>query len=188
MQSICRDSVIWTHVFSLSPFVAQGLLQKAIEDLRLNQEHRREIDPETTGKIDEFIQKLALMSIGVSLPFKIVVDDPAGNSHIENPHAPSADRNMTTTHYYRSEAQDLECGLQPDMTHDRPSETPRVLPHRNAGLDKFVQEANIAQKEVIQMPTECHACNAPGFACMCMTDIPHFKVRGKKIWREISHF
>jgi hypothetical protein len=54
----------------------QGVLQKAIEDLRLHQEERREIDPETTAKIDEFIMKLALMSSGISLPFRIIVNDP----------------------------------------------------------------------------------------------------------------
>jgi zinc finger protein len=99
----------------------------------------------------------------------------AGNSHIENPHAPNEDPKMTVAHYYRSEAQDLECGLQPDMSHDAPSQAPRVLPHRNEGLDKFVEEANIAKKEVIQIPVDCYACSAPGFSCMCMTDIPHFK-------------
>lgn len=153
----------------------EGVLQKAIEDLRLHQDDRREIDPETTAKIDEFIMKLAMMSSGITLPFRIIVDDPAGNSHIENPHAPSADPKMKTTLYYRSEAQDLECGLQPDMSHDAPSQAPRVLPHRNEGLDKFVEEANIAKKEVIQIPANCHACSAPGMSCMCMTDIPHFK-------------
>ncbi|KAL4161865.1 hypothetical protein PRNP1_002416 [Phytophthora ramorum] len=153
----------------------EGVLQKAIEDLRENQDHRREIDPETTEKIDEFIAKLALMSAGITLPFKIVLDDPSGNSHIENPHAPAADPKTKVTHYYRSEQQDLICGLQPDMSHDTPSQAPRVLPHRNEGLDKFVEEANIAKKEVIQIPANCFACQAPGFSCMCMTDIPHFK-------------
>ncbi|KAF4323261.1 hypothetical protein BBO99_00001528 [Phytophthora kernoviae] len=153
----------------------EGVLQKAIEDLRENQEHRREIDPETTEKIDEFIAKLAMMSAGITLPFTIVLDDPSGNSHIENPHAPAVDSKMKVTNYYRSEKQDLECGLQPDMSHDAPSQTPRVLPHRNEGLDKFVEEANIAKKEVIQIPENCFACAAPGYSCMCMTDIPHFK-------------
>ncbi|KAG6976075.1 hypothetical protein JG688_00001726 [Phytophthora aleatoria] len=153
----------------------EGVLQKAIEDLRENQEHRREIDPETTEKIDEFIAKLALMSAGITLPFTVVLDDPSGNSHIENPHAPAVDPKMKVTHYYRSEQQDLDCGLQPDMSHDAPSQAPRVLPHRNEGLDKFVEEANIAKKEVIQIPANCFACQAPGFSCMCMTDIPHFK-------------
>lgn len=153
----------------------QGVLQKAIDDLRADQEQRREINPEVTEQIDEFLAKLVMMAAGITLPFTIVVDDPSGNSHIENPSAPDADPKLSVQHYYRSEAQDLECGLQPDMSHDKPSEAPRVLPHRNEGLDKFVSEANIARKEVIQFPVDCYACHAPGFSCMCMTDIPHFK-------------
>uniref|UniRef100_A0AAV1UJR3 Zinc finger ZPR1-type domain-containing protein n=1 Tax=Peronospora matthiolae TaxID=2874970 RepID=A0AAV1UJR3_9STRA len=153
----------------------EGFLQNAIGGLRKNQEHRRETDPETTEKIDDFIVKLAMMATGSTLPFKVVLDDPSGNSHIENPHAPAADPKMKVSHYYRSEQQDLDCGLQPDMSHDAPTQTPRVLPHRNEGLDKFVEEANIAKKEVIQIPANCFACQAPGFSCMCMTDIPHFK-------------
>lgn len=153
----------------------EGLLQKSIEDLRMDQDQRREIDPEVTAKIDEFIMKLAMMSTGITLPFKIILDDPSGNSHIENPIAPKVDPQMRTNRYYRSEAQDLECGLQPDMSHDVPSQAPRALPHRNEGLDKFVQEANIAKKEVIRFPVDCYACSAPGQTNMCMTDIPHFK-------------
>lgn len=153
----------------------EGVLQKAINDLRADQEQRREINPEVTEQIDEFLAKLVMMSAGITLPFTIVVNDPSGNSHIENPSAPDVDPKLTVQHYYRSEAQDLECGLQPDMSHEKPSETPKVLPHRNEGLDKFVSEANIARKEVIQFPVDCYACNAPGFSCMCMTDIPHFK-------------
>nr|CCA23447.1 conserved hypothetical protein [Albugo laibachii Nc14] len=153
----------------------EGLLQKAIENLQMNQEERRAIDPETTAKLDEFIQKLALLATGITLPFTIVMDDPAGNSHIENPNAPQLDAKMTVSHYYRSEAQDLSCGLQPDTSHDVPTETPKVLPPQNRGLDKFVEESNIAKKEVIQFPVNCHSCQAKGNTRMCVTDIPHFK-------------
>lgn len=64
-----------------SVWVLQGVLQKAIEDLRLHQEDRREIDPETTAKIDEFIMKLAMMSSGLTLPFRIIVNDPGESLH-----------------------------------------------------------------------------------------------------------
>ena len=99
----------------------------------------------------------------------------AGNSHVENPFAPAVDPNVKIASYYRSETQDLECGLQPNMNHDTPSEEPRVLPHRNEGLDKFVTESSFAKREAIKLHVDCHACSAPGFSFMCMTDIPHFK-------------
>jgi len=52
------------------------LIQKSIEGLRENQEERRQIDPETTQKIDDFLAKLALMSSGIALPFTVTVTDP----------------------------------------------------------------------------------------------------------------
>lgn len=153
----------------------EGLLQKAVGDLRANQEERREIDPETTAKIDTVLGELAMMAAGITLPFTIEVEDPAGNSFIENPRAPELDPLMKIEHFVRSEAQDLECGLQPDQSHDVPSTEPKVLPPRNEGLDALVQDDNFAKKEVLQFPTDCHACQAPGATCMCVTDIPHFK-------------
>ncbi|RHY21444.1 hypothetical protein DYB32_009811 [Aphanomyces invadans] len=105
----------------------------------------------------------------------------AGNSHIENLHAPNPDPQLKIETFFRSEAQDLMCGLQPDASHahDTPSTAPRVLPPRNAGLDTFLaQNNNIAKREVgraIRFPTQCHSCYKDGESMMCITDIPHFK-------------
>ena len=48
-------------------------------------------------------------------PFVIILDDPAGNSYIENPHAPSPDPNLKSTKYVRSATQDMSLGLQPSQ-------------------------------------------------------------------------
>ncbi|ETV86962.1 hypothetical protein H257_01984 [Aphanomyces astaci] len=156
----------------------EGFIAKAIEGLRENQEERRAIDPATTQKIDEFLANLALMAAGITLPFTVIITDPAGNSHIENLHAPNVDPQLKIDTYFRSEAEDLICGLQPDASHahDTPSNAPRVLPPRNAGLDTFLaQNNNIAKREAIRFPTQCHSCFKDGESMMCITDIPHFK-------------
>ena len=44
------------------------------------------MEPETAEKIESFIQVLETYKSGAALPFVIVVDDIAGNSHIENPY------------------------------------------------------------------------------------------------------
>jgi len=74
----------------------------------------------------------------------------AGNSHIENLCAPNPDPKLHIEYFYRSEAQDLDCGLQPDHSHahEVPSQAPKFLPPRNEGLDKLVADTNIAKKEV----------------------------------------
>jgi hypothetical protein len=35
-----------------------------------------------------------MMALGIEVPFTIVLDDPSGNSFLENPVAPEADPNM----------------------------------------------------------------------------------------------
>ena len=105
----------------------------------------------------------------------------AGNSFIENPIAPQVDPQMSGEHYFRSEAQDLACGLQPNMSHEVPDELPQhPEPPRNEGLDALTSSSNFAKKEVVQFETTCHVCNEPGQTNMCMTEIPHFKVSLKK--------
>ena len=39
-----------------------------------------------------------------------VIDDPTGNSYVENPNAPSRDEQLVITHYIRSRSQDIETG------------------------------------------------------------------------------
>ena len=44
----------------------------------------QKVDPQTAEAIDQFLLKLKACATGVS-PFTFVLDDPAGNSFIENP-------------------------------------------------------------------------------------------------------
>jgi zinc finger protein len=46
-----------------------------------------------TAKIAGVLQKITMMFLGIDLPFTIVLDDPSGNSFIENPSAPEVDPN-----------------------------------------------------------------------------------------------
>lgn len=45
------------------------------------------------------------------MTFTIIIDDPAGNSYIENPFAPASDPNMKISHYKRSAEQNFAIGL-----------------------------------------------------------------------------
>lgn len=40
-----------------------------------------------------------------------VVNDPTGNSFVENPHAPHKDDQLLTVHYARSHQQDIDIGI-----------------------------------------------------------------------------
>lgn len=58
--------------------------------------------PQVGAKIAGVIARLALMSAGVDseFPFTMVVDDPSGNSFVENPSAPNKDPSLTVRHVF----------------------------------------------------------------------------------------
>ena len=72
----------------------EGFLSTAAKNLGLFQEERMQQNPDVGVKVAEVILSLTRYSMGDGLPFKVVVYDPAGNSFIENPLAPSKDPSM----------------------------------------------------------------------------------------------
>ena len=93
----------------------EGMLSTAAHALRADQDARRAIDPVATAAIDDVIARLCLLAAGHEsvFPFTLVLDDPAGNSFVENPRAPAADPRLAVEHYERTPSQDLAIGLQP---------------------------------------------------------------------------
>lgn len=69
----------------------EGYLRATADGLKFNQEERRLQDPDTAMKIDEFIEKLERMCDGKDMPYHFLIDDPSGNSYVQNPHAPAKD-------------------------------------------------------------------------------------------------
>lgn len=45
-------------------------------------------------------------------PFHQILDDPSGNSFVENPHAPQKDEALVVTHYRRTVAQAALLGIE----------------------------------------------------------------------------
>ena len=77
-----------------------------------------------------------------------MIDDPSGNSYIENPNAPLGDPRLTTVHYKRSEEQTEQLGLEQELP---------------------------LNEQVHCFPGNCSRCNYPCETKMHMLDIPHFK-------------
>ncbi len=90
----------------------EGLLMSALDELRDSQEARRAHDPALADQVEAFVARLALAVAGASLPLTIVLDDPSGNSWVENPVAPKADPDMEFHQYKRTEEQQQRLGLQ----------------------------------------------------------------------------
>ena len=83
----------------------EGVLGKMIEGISEGQADRKESDPETYAKIEEFVTMAKKYATGEKLPFTIMLDDPSGNSYIQNPYAPSSDPYNTIEYYVRTNTQ-----------------------------------------------------------------------------------
>ncbi|KAL2912308.1 nucleolar zinc-finger protein [Polyrhizophydium stewartii] len=162
----------------------EGLLQSAIEGLSQNQDERKvgrarlfalhgghlscsillrtdpsnsidqEAQPEVYAKIQEIIGELQVYVDGTR-PFTMVLDDPAGNSYIENPRAPLDDPKVRRTTYKRTAEQMIAMGFTPED--EEPAEE---LPFH---------------EQIHSFPGNCSNCHAPCETKMHMLDIPHFK-------------
>lgn len=69
----------------------EGVLNRTVESLKWDASMREKTDPENAAKIRAFIAGLAMYVTGIECPFRVRIIDPAGNSYVENPHAPSED-------------------------------------------------------------------------------------------------
>ncbi|KAK2101859.1 hypothetical protein P7K49_019526, partial [Saguinus oedipus] len=133
----------------------EGLITRAISGLEQDQPARRANKDATAERIDEFIVKLKELK-QVTSPFTLIIDDPSGNSFVENPHAPQKDDALVITYYSRTRQQEEMLGLQAEA----PAEKPEEEDLRN---------------EVLQFNTNCPECNAPAQTNMKLVQIPHFK-------------
>ncbi|XP_058302560.1 zinc finger protein ZPR1 isoform X1 [Hylobates moloch] len=133
----------------------EGLITRAISGLEQDQPARRANKDATAERIDEFIVKLKKLK-QVASPFTLIIDDPSGNSFVENPHAPQKDDALVITHYNRTRQQEEMLGLQEEA----PAEKPEEEDLRN---------------EVLQFNTNCPECSAPAQTNMKLVQIPHFK-------------
>ncbi|XP_070815741.1 zinc finger protein ZPR1 [Chaetodon trifascialis] len=152
--------------FEIPPFTqkgalstVEGLLDRAVAGLEQDQPVRRVTDPEVAEKIDEFIQKLRKLK-EVESEFTLVIEDPSGNSFVENPVAPQKDEALTVSWFKRTAQQDIQLGLKAD---DDLDEEP-------AGND-----LDAMRNEVLVFDTNCPECNAPSSTNMKLVQIPHFK-------------
>ncbi|KAJ1794627.1 nucleolar zinc-finger protein [Coemansia sp. RSA 2399] len=166
---------------------AEGLISRFIDDLSMDQPQRKDAAPEVYQAIEALLAKLRG---ALELPeqeeegraFTLVVDDPTGNSYVENLCAPKADPNMKVSYYERTREQMISLGLlNPDAEDDaqqqqtkRPRLDARAEMEAAKKVTRAVREAS-ESNEIITFPANCSTCNAPCDTRMQMVDIPHFQ-------------
>ena len=77
--------------------------------LEQDQPVRRHMDSDGAEQIDKFVARIQ-DTLRLPEPFTLEIDDPTGNSFIENPTAPAADPGREMTNYTRSKEQDHRLG------------------------------------------------------------------------------
>merc|ERR1719412_363603 len=88
----------------------EGVLQRTVAGLEQDQPVRRHLDPDGAAQIDEFLGRIRAC-LALASPFTLQLDDPSGNSFIENPAAPGPDPGRETEQYERTREQDHQLGL-----------------------------------------------------------------------------
>lgn len=137
----------------------EGLLSTIVDDLELGQEARKEQAPEIFAKIAQIIAQGRSMLLGDAFPFRLSVDDPAGNSWIA-PNMRDGVGKWEKRDYLRTPEQNEALGLAATAPIDATQTT---------------EEDDIIPDQVYAFPATCPGCMHPCTTNMKMVDIPHFK-------------
>ncbi|KNA21846.1 hypothetical protein SOVF_039550 [Spinacia oleracea] len=178
----------------------EGILTRAADGLETLQEERRKVNPKTAEAIDQFLLKLRDCATAKS-SFTFILDDPAGNSFIDNPFAPSADPSLSLQFYERNPEQQEALGYIASSSQAGEPEgavagtsnhtTGQVArePHGTVGARdgrRAIAQANTteivdalcrysAPEEVMTFPSTCGTCDKNCETRMFVTNIPYFK-------------
>jgi len=125
------------------------------------------MDPDAYEQIEEYAAKIRNL-LELEYEFSLLIEDPSGNSFIENPFAPSVDPSKTEKQFLRDKTQDHMLGLFTEE--ELKTEEDLAQEEETKPLD---EEA--LKEEVLRFPTNCPDCNAPAETNMKVTSIPFFK-------------
>jgi zinc finger protein len=180
----------------------EGVLKTAAKNLALFQAERMEDNPEVGAKVADIISSLTMIAMGFGpYPVHLVLNDPSGNSFIQNLVAPAKDPQMETRNYFRNAEQDKSLGLEAGsgmFKDDNDTNYKSLVEGGGFGALKTsaisevkqssavemtasteVQEEDkfhrLGRSEAVSIPSDCPSCFAMGESLTAMTDIPHFK-------------
>lgn len=176
----------------------EGVIRQVADNLEQLQPVRRIQVPEQAAAIDAYIARLMEYAEGKKTPFLIEVDDPTGNSYVEDLCAPEPDPQLTTTHYERTDEQNAALGFYrnedgtlvetkdeidewrklKENPEDKKSEQPfhKDWYHEGEDASAIGRPINPADvREVLSFPSHCFSCHEPGDERMVRLEIPYFK-------------
>ena len=94
----------------------EGFISTAKENFSASLEdgYYNEMGDDFINKIKELIQKLTDTLNGDKFPFEVILDDPSGNSFIENPYAPQTDPSIKVSYFERTKEMAEQMGYSLD--------------------------------------------------------------------------
>ncbi len=118
-------------------------------------------------KLDAFVARVASLKT-LSETFHFEIDDPSGNSFVENLNAPHRDDQMTIKNYRRTSEQNSLVGVTEQEQEDITKTMTENDEPKSTEVDSILDE-------VLTFSTNCPSCNAPCDTHMKVTQIPYFK-------------
>lgn len=103
------------------------------------------------------------------------VDDPSGNSFVENPLAPQVDPQLKKKLYKRSPEQNAALGLSEQESVENGLQFVSEETEKAADINKEEESGNV-NDEILVFSTLCDRCSRPANTNMKVTKIPYFKV------------
>ncbi len=164
----------------------EGLLSTCATRLEYDQPARLNLDVDVGLKIANVISRLRDMASGDE-QVTVTIDDPSGNSFVENPSAPEEDECLKQSFYVRTPEQDIFVGLQPRSKDEIDGSggvgqknvalegAEELLERRHCDDNWDGTNANALREEAFVFPENCPGCRVEGRTQMCQVDIPHFK-------------
>jgi zinc finger protein len=132
------------------------------------------------GSSDEDAHDDYICDAASLFPFQLIMDDPAGNSFLENPYAPDDDPHVRFEKYERTPNQDLLLGLQPSLIAHKDwnvqnDKSQHKRPSKKMSFELCEYGLSHFQQEGLSIPTTCPQCNKLIDTKICTVNIPHFQ-------------
>jgi len=179
----------------------EGVMLRAAKNLESTQQQRLRLgDVDNFHRCQKVIRGLKILTNNLeqdnedlyddgkehcALPFDFIIDDPGGNSFIENSYTPNEDVHMTKSYYRRTSAQDIKLGLKPYEESHTSSNMSRINTNctntkANTNLIEVEDENEgkkewLDRREPIIFQNRCPSCQLTTETRMCVINIPHFR-------------
>lgn len=133
----------------------EGLFDIFIKDLEEQQPVRKIMDPDNYAKIDAFVGRLKdFVSLKAEvLPYYFILEDPSGNSFIENPTAPLKDVNLSEQKFVQTKEHLIKMGY---VANDEQTKEGQMVKEEPKKSEKSKKVMHYGDKEINDMIQKMH--------------------------------